>query len=177
MFTRKMLSDEERSEYDAIFQSACYDELGDFRRTADAALLLLQSVRDAIQAQRTWASYLHDSFVMIGYQSAARRWQNEQRKHKTIIDGKLVTKKDAIRLSKITDTGTALYQTSLLEDATSEDLEQIIQSASVRVASERATIRDAMRLLDLIEETGETTVRGALKRVNKTLDEFLTATA
>ena len=103
MFTRKMLSDEERAEYDAMFEAACYDAAGSFRSTREAAPILLGSIKDAIQAHRVWASYLHDSFVMIGYQAAVRRWQNEQKKHKTLIDGKFVSRRmqsDSPRLLK-----------------------------------------------------------------------------
>lgn len=177
MFTRKMLSDEERAEYDAMFEAACYDAAGSFRSTREAAPILLGSIKDAIQAHRVWASYLHDSFVMIGYQAAVRRWQNEQKKHKTLIDGKLVSKKDAIRLTKIVEGGRSAFQTSFIEDATAEDLQELIEATSTRVRSDRATIRDYTRMLDLIESTGESTVRGALKRVGKTLDEFLTESA
>lgn len=174
MFKRTMMSPEERAEYDAIFEESCLDRDGELRPTSEAASDLLDRIEDANQAQRTWAKYVHDDLVMRGYRTAVRSWQNEIRKHKTIVEGKVVSRKDAIRLRKIQDSGKLAWQPSMLPEATVEDLTQLIALANARVQSERASIRDYMKLLDLMDETKEITVRGALKRIGMTMDEFLT---
>ncbi len=175
MFKRTMMSPDERAEYDRIFEESCLDEHGEMRRTADAAQELLTRVRDAIQAHRTWASYVHDDLVMSGYKTGARQWQNELKKHKTIVNNKIVSRKDAIRLRRNQPDGSTGWQTSLLDEATADDLAQMVTAANVRVVAERATVRDYMRLIDLLDSTGEVTVRAALKRIGKSLDEFLTS--
>lgn len=177
MFKRTMMSPDERVEYDRIFEESCLDEHGEMRSTADAALELLTRISDAIQAHRVWASYLHDDLVMTGYKTGARQWQNDLKKHKTIMGNKIVAKKDALRLRKAQPDGSVAWQPSMIEEATADELAQVIKAANSRVQAERVTIRDSMKLLDLLEATGELTVRAALKRVGKTLDEFLTESA
>ena len=174
MFNRKMLNPEERAEYDRIFEGACLDGNDEPRKTSAAAVDLLDGIADAIHAHKTWADYIHDDLVMSGYKAAARRWQNDYKKHKTIIDDKIVSRKDAMRIKRATASGKVEWQTSFFEDASAEDLAQLVNDSNVRIAAERATVRDCMRLMDLMESTTDLTVSAALKSVGLTLSEFLT---
>lgn len=174
MFSKANLTPEERAEMEAAYESACLDTFGDFTSTPTAGPLLQDEIDGAIQAHRQWARWLHDDIVEQGYKSAVRKWQNQQRTHKTIIDGKVMTKKDALRVRKAQEDGTVAVQTTIWPDATPDDLAQKIREANANIAAQRVTIRDAMRLIDLIEQTETRTAGDAVAAIGLTLDEFLT---
>ncbi|MFZ1363068.1 MAG: hypothetical protein WAS05_09105 [Candidatus Nanopelagicales bacterium] len=172
-FNRRHLSDSERREYDAIYTEACYDYEGKFRATRDAAPLLLAAIEDALQSHRSWAELLMNDIILRGFQAEAKRFQDSERKHETIVDGRVVSRKDAQRFRVVGDDGTIEWKTAMLNECFHEDLEQLRQDNAKRIVTAQAEERDLDALIELLDETGELTVEAALKRKEVSLSEYL----
>lgn len=174
---RNWLTPDERAEWDEIYEKACYDDDGNLRSTPEAGQMLMELMLDAEQANRGYATAKIEEMTRRGFAIEAKNYQNRQKQHKTIVDNKVVVKKDAVRLKRGKGDGLASWETFLIEDADESDLIVIEQQGRRSEAIGAAEARDARTLIDLLHETGEMTVGAALKRAETTLEECLVGEA
>lgn len=176
MISRNQLSNEERAEWDAVFDAACFDEFGKNIPTPQAAERLAKEVDQAIAMGKTWAEYLNDDARIVGFQKLIKPWQNLKHFHTTVTgEQKLVKRSNVARLRKrASGRVKAVIEAKLWEDATADDLLQIAKAATSRMESEAITRRDALHCVSLIVEQDASTLGGALEAAGyASLDSFL----
>lgn len=175
MFNLRMLSPEERAEYDALLFDATHDELGEVLPTKEFGPRMRDALAAALAAGREWVQWLMDDDLESAFQRRAKVWLRES-ETVDVSGGESVIMRKSARMGvrrKIEATGESLFRQIRWEDLTVEDLWQILKSASARRASEAVTIATARRFLDLCEEQQAQSTRAALKASGQSLDDFL----
>lgn len=171
---RRMLSDDERSEYDALFYAATHYKDGKRRKSAEIGREMLRLLRDAEQAERPWANWVMEDALVDGLRSKAIRWCNAKEIVETIIGGRVVKKAAAYGIRKRdAETGRTEWTRPIWPDMGRDELIQVISASVVRSAAEAELAATARRLLKLVDETGAETVADALELKEVTLEEFL----
>lgn len=177
MFDLRMLSTEEREEYDGIVYDATHDANGKAWPTAEFGPRFRDGMERAEAAGRQWPRWLMDDMVDAGLQRRAKEWL-KQREFVSIADGesKVITKAAHMGVWRKSG-GSAGFQQVLWSDMTIQDLLGLIGAASKRRESEAVNISMAKRLLKLCKSHGVHSVSDALKLEGVELDEFLRRSA
>ncbi|MEV8636560.1 hypothetical protein AB0395_33425 [Streptosporangium sp. NPDC051023] len=170
----RMLSSEERAEYDALLHEAGYDDNGVQRPAHEIKDRMHKLLQDAVQAGRSWAEYVLDDDVREGHHKRFKRW-DRVRQVVTTRYGERVIKRSALMSLRRRDSvsGRTYWQGTFYPDMTREDLLDVINGCEVRISSERITIATARRLVALLDETGVATVTEALKSRGVELETYL----
>lgn len=170
----RMLSPEERAEYDALFHEAGYDEYGEQRPAHEIKERVHGLLQDAVRAGRTWAGYVIDDDVREGHLKRFKGWDRTRQVVSTRYGERVVKRSAVMSLRRRnSETGRTYWQGTLYPDMTREDLLDVINGCEVRIGSERITIATARKLLVLLDETGGSTVRDALDARGLELQEYL----
>lgn len=172
----KILTSEEREEFDTLLYDAGYDPDGKPFPSHLIGPRAVASLLAAVQAQREWAQWVLDDMTTSGALKRWRKW-NKQRDVIT-VKGKsyTVTKPAAIGVRRRDPAGKAYFQPVLWEDLTRDELEQIIARSAKQIDSERSTIATAKRLLKLMTRVPEANkVSEAAAAVGTTTEAFLAA--
>jgi hypothetical protein len=173
MFDLRMLSTEERAEYDQIVYDAIHDGNGEVRPTAEFGSRFRQGLEHAESIGRTWPRWLMDEMVDTGLQRRAKEWLKAQ-EFVSISNGKsgIITK--AARIGVLRRFGASSgYQQVLWSELTVDDLIEVVESASKRRRAEAVNISTARRLLALCRTHHVSTVGEALDLEGASLNEFL----
>lgn len=170
----RMLSPEERAEYDGLFHEAGYDEHGEQRPAHEIKEHVHRLLKEAVGAGRTWAAYVIDDDARHGHLKRFKAWDRTRQVVSTRY-GERVVKRSAVMSLRRRDSesGRLYWQGTFYPDMTREDLLDVINGCQVRIGSERITIATARRLLALLNETGTATVDEALKMRGVDLEEYL----
>lgn len=165
----------ERVEVDAMVHDAYVRQDGSIRTNAEAADIFDRFISDAVQAHRGWAGELLDSWRYDGMKRFIHgRWRD--------LEGRFgFTHKGSRRERSLRrgtrerdpESGREVWIQDSLLDFTAERLERAIAEGVRRIDEERANIAMYRALLDLLEITSESTVRGALKKAGTSLEEYL----
>lgn len=170
---RRMLDDEERAEYDALFYAALHDEYGKRRKSRDIAPEMHRLLIDAQKAGRKWASWVLDDAVMAGLGSAARRWASIREVIETVIGERIVRKPAAYGIRRARADGKQEFLRASWGEMTEADLDHLIAARGAQIAAEADTVTIARKLRKLIRDTGKAPVAEALKSIGMSLDEYL----
>ena len=148
---RGHLSPEERPEFDALFEEAGIDEAGNPRPSREIKARMRPLLRDAVKAGRVWAQYVLDDAVDDGLLAAWKRWNNEQKRMRTLHNGVIVPVR-AVRGTRRRDpeTGQVVNQQSFWREMSWADVRQQLDDSRKRIDAERITESIANRLLVLL---------------------------
>ncbi|MBB2914905.1 hypothetical protein FHS43_006217 [Streptosporangium becharense] len=170
----RMLSPEERAEYDALLHEAGYDDNGEQRPAHEIKERMHRLLQDAVQAHRTWAGYVLDADVREGHHRRFKGWDRARQVVSTRHGGRVVKRSAVMSLRRRDpDNGRTYWQGTFYPDMTREDLLDVINGSEVRIGSERITIATARRLVALLDETGAATVAEALEARGVELETYL----
>ncbi|MPZ66199.1 MAG: hypothetical protein GEU83_12020 [Pseudonocardiaceae bacterium] len=171
---RRMLSSEEREEYDELFYYGTHYRDGKRRKPAEIGPKLLDLLRDAEQARKPWASWTLEDALTDGLRAKGNQWCNTKEIVLAHLGGKIVRKAAAYGTrARNPKSGKSEWQRPLWEHMSRDDLIQVIEASTVRSAAEDELRAVARRLLALVDETGSGTVPEALEAKGVTLAEFL----
>lgn len=174
--TRNIMSAEERAEYDLLMYDAGYDEDGKPRPSHEIADRVLQMLREAAdQTHKPWAELVLADILTVGARTQWRAW-NREREVVTIAGKSYVADKPAVMgiRKKDEETRRTYYQQTFWADMTREELAQIIDGSSKRIASERVTIAVARRLMRLLDQVpAAITASEAAEALGLQIDEYL----
>lgn len=147
---RRMLSTEERAEYDALLYEAGYDTDGQRRPSGEIGDRMHRLLADAVQAGRTWASYVIDDDARRGHVSRFKRW-DKVRTPMEVNHQSVIVKRAAVMgvLRRDVETGAAYHQQALYADMTWGELVGVLEGAQGRIASDRITAGICKKLLAL----------------------------
>lgn len=169
------LTPAERLEIDTAIRDAYMAEDGSTRSHAEAVEVFGRALTDAIQAHRSWPGVLLDAWRMAGMRKYIReRWKYLDGHYSFTHKGR--SRERTIRRGRLArdgDTGRTKWVQDSLLDFTAADLRAAIAQGQRRIDEERANIATWRALLDLLEVTGCSTVRAALAKVGKSLEEYL----
>lgn len=155
--TRNIMSPEERAEYDLLMYDAGYDADGKPRPSHEIAERVIRMLREAVdQTHKPWAELILADILTVGARTQWRAW-NREREVVTISGKTYTADKPAVMgiRKKDEETRRTYYQQTFWADMTREELAQIIDGSSKRIASERVTIAAARRLLRLLDQVPE----------------------
>lgn len=171
----KMLSPEEREEYDALLYEAGYDEVGNrlpSRLIGDRMHTLLA---DAVQAGRVWASYVIDDDARTGHLSRFKKW--DKAKHPiNVKHGTVIVPRAAVMGVKRRDpaTGAVVHQLALFAEMSWDELVGVLESTQSRIASARITVGMCTKLLALKLRSPESAGPGdACDRLGVDMEDYL----
>lgn len=170
-----MLSPEERVEYDELMYEAGFDEFGNLLPSSEIGARAVALLQDAVRAGRTWAGFVLDDALEAGCLSRWQRWKRERNKIRTVFEGRTVPLVAVSGLRRRDVGGEVYHQQSFWPDMSAEELHQIISDSRSRVLAERVRIASALRLLELMEVHGASTVGEALAAEGMSLADFLGA--
>jgi hypothetical protein len=147
---RRMLSTEERAEYDALLYEAGYDETGQRRPSGEIGDRMHRLLADAVQAGRTWAGYVIDDDARTGHVSRFKRW-DKVRTPMEVNSQSVIVKRSAVMgvVRRDTETGAAYHQQALYVEMTWGELVGVLEGAQGRIASDRITVGICKKLLAL----------------------------
>lgn len=147
---RKMLSAEERAEYDALLYEAGYDETDRRRPSGEIGERMHQLLTDALQAGRVWAGYVIDDDARRGHLARFKRWDKANHVM-NVNDGTVIVPRAAVMGIRRRDveTGAIVHQQALFSEMTWDDLIGVLESAQGRIASDRITVGVCKKLLAL----------------------------
>lgn len=153
---RGHLSPEERPEFDALFEEAGLDEIGNPLPSSEIKARMRSLLRDAVQAGRPWAQYVLDDAADDGLLAAWKRWNNEQKRMRTLHNGAIVPVR-AVRGTRRRDpeTGQVVNQQSFWREMSWADVRQQLDDSRKRINAERITESIANRLLALLLDCPE----------------------
>lgn len=176
--TRNILSPEERAEYDDLMYEAGYDGDGKPRPSHEIAERVIRMLREAVdQTRKPWAELILADILTVGARTHWRGWIRER--EVVTISGKSYTAdKSAVMgiRKKDEETRRTYYQLTFWADMTRDELAQIIDGSSKRIASERVTIAAARRLLRLLDQVpGARTPQEAAEALALDLSDYLAA--
>lgn len=174
---RRMLSDEERAEYDALLYEATHHSDGKRRKTREIGPRLQTLLNDAEQAGRRWAGWVLDDALLTGLQATARKWSSTREVIETIIGERIVRKPAAYGIRRARSDGGQDFLRAGWGEMTAEDLDQLISSRGAQIAAERDTVTIARKLKKLLTETGKTPVSVALESLGVDLTTYLASAA
>lgn len=170
----RMLSPEERAEYDALLHEAGYDEAGEQRPAHEIKERMHRLLQEAVQAHRTWAGYVLDADVREGHHRRFKGWDRARQVVNTRHGERVVRRSAVMSLRRRDpDNGRTYWQGTFYADMTRQDLLDVVNGAEVRIGSERITIAMARRLVALLDETGAATVATALETRGVELETYL----
>lgn len=170
---RRMLSDEERAEYDALLYDATHHRDGSRRKSAEVGERFRDLLRDARQAGREWAGWVMDDAMLSGLLKAANRWCKERQVIETPIGERLVTKPAAYGIRRKTADGVMEQLTLGWGEMTEADLDQLIAARTTQILAESDTVTVAKKLKALLVSTGKTPVSEALASLGISLESYL----
>jgi hypothetical protein len=147
---RKHLSPEEREEYDALLREAGYDEAGNRRPSGEIKDHMHELLVDAVKAGRTWAGYVIDDDARDGHLKRFKRWDRVR----TLMDvnnQSVIVKRSAVMGVKRRDaeTGAIYDQQVLYAEMAWNEVIYVMESAQVRISSDRITVGICTKLLAL----------------------------
>lgn len=174
---RRMLSDEERAEYDALLYDATHHRDGARRKSAEVGDRFRELLHDAAQSGRQWADWVMDDAMIAGLLKAANRWCKERQVIETPIGERLVTKPAAYGIRRKTTDGVMEQLTLGWGEMTEADLDQLIAARTTQILAESDTVTIAKRLKALLVRTGKAPVAEALAALGMDLETFLAQAA
>lgn len=147
---RKMLSQEEREEYDALLFEAGYDEAGGRRPSGEIGDRMHALLIDAVQAGRPWAGYVIDDDARRGHLARFKRW-DKARHILTVNHESVIVPRAAVMGVKRRDPGTGemVHQQALFAEMSWVELAGVMESAQGRIASDLITVGTCKKLLAL----------------------------
>lgn len=169
---RRMMSSEERAEYDDLLYDATHYEDGEKRPSKDRGHRLHDLLVDAEKAERPWATWVREAGEVRGLSGLAGEFLKLQEVIQTPIGERVVTKSAVMGVKRIAK-GHVEDQQVLWEEMTRDDLQHVIQLAAKHATAARDRIAIGRMLLGLLDETGMNSVPLALESIGKTFDEFL----
>lgn len=171
---RKMLSGEERAEYDDLMYTARFYDDGKSRPSHEIGERMHKLLLDAVQAGKTWAEWVLDDDVRAGHLARSKKW-DRVRRYVLTRRGPVIVRRSAVmaimRRHPITQEP-GWFDTEWV-DMDTEELLQVIAGARHRLESAKETVATARQLLRLIDETGADTVGEALEQRGLSIDEYL----
>lgn len=172
---RRMLSDQERAEYDDLLYTARFHDDGTSRPTGEIGERMHALLEDATQAQKPWAQWVMDDDARAGHVNRSKRWDRVRRVVSTRA-GDVIVKRSAIQAIKRLDkeTGAMFWEDAHWADMNADDLSQIINGGEQRIQSAKEVTGIARSLLGLIDSTGQGTVADALESIGVSIDDYLT---
>lgn len=171
------LTPKEREEYDTLlFEAGCYDN-GQPRPSGEIGPRMVEHLRDAVQAQRPWAAMVLDD---ITEQGALARWKSWHKRRVVVELGEgdgektvVTTKAAAMSVRRQSEAG-VYNQLTLWRDMTREELQQVIDGANRRIASDTKNVQLARKVLALLNRVPRaTTAQEAAKALDITLEDYL----
>lgn len=169
----KDLPPQVRAEIDSAVHDAYVGEDGSIRTHAEASELFDKFIVDAIQAHRQWPGILLDAWRAEG----RRRFVRDRWKYSEIFrwfhKGKQRQRTERRGARHVDDDGGQRWVQESLFGWDIDKLKDAIVHCVGRIEEERANIAMYRALIDLLEETGSTTVQAGLKAKGTTLEEFL----
>ena len=167
------LSIEDRAEIDAAIRVS-YDEGSS--TLAGAVEEFLDWMASATQAHREYADALRGEWELAGATKFVReRWGSMRHVHFRRADGSTEVRPGNRGTLRVNELGRQQWEAKPLDLWDTDRLQRGIADCVRRIETERTTIANYRRLLDLLETTGCTFVHEGLAAVGQTLDEFLTA--
>lgn len=173
---RKHLSAEERAEYDALLYDAGYDERGDRRPSGEIGDRMHDLLTDAVKASRTWAGYVIGDDARAGHLARFKRWD----KVRTLMDvnhQSVIVRRSAVMGVKRRDaeTGDIYHQQALYAEMAWNEVIYVMESAQVRIASDRITVGICAKFLALKLRCPESTgPADACARLGLDMQDYLT---
>lgn len=166
-------SAEERAEIDALIHQAYTDADGMPRTHAEAADEFDSLLTTAVQSHREWAGILLDHWRFEGMKSfIADRYKHSELFEFTRRDRKV--SRTARRGTQRTDeSGAEKWVQLQFHDWTVFDLRAAIAREEQAISERQTNIAMYRALVDLIQETGASTVGEALTQRGQTIGEFL----
>jgi hypothetical protein len=169
------LTPQERVEYDAAV-TAAYRTDGETRTHAEALVRFREEILpDAVQAHRRWAHVAMDEALELGLRMTLKgRWKALGGVFHGQVNGRKKTRAARRGVAQVDpESGAKQWtQLELMFDA-ADDLRRKIAEAVRRMREEQDNIVMFRRLLDLLEQTGASTVERGLSAVGMSLDEYL----
>lgn len=147
---RRMLSVEERAEYDALLYKAGYDGTGNRRPSGEIGDRIHDLLTDALKAGRAWAGYVIGDDARAGHLARFKRWD----KVRTLMEvnhQSVIVKRSAVMGVKRRDaeTGAVYHQQALYAEMAWSEVIDVMESAQVRIASDRITVGICVKFLAL----------------------------
>jgi len=169
------LSPQDRIEIDSMVHDAYMGDDGEIRTNAEAAEVFDGFMSDAVQAHRAWAGILLDAWRHAGMKRFIHdRWKVLEGRYGFMHRGRR-HERNLRRGTRVRNqqTGREVWIQEPLLDFTATQLQRAIAECAARIEEEQANIATYRALLDLLEVTGELTVRGALKVQGFSLEDYL----
>lgn len=178
MNARRMMTADERAEYDALVERACFDPLGKPYKTGEAADRLRLALDDAEQAHRPWAEWVRADALFAGLSSLATKARAQKRI--TTNDGASgkAPRQGINSLRRITPSGVVEWQPKLIDDMSRDEVAELLDLSVRRQKGNRTTVRTHKAILKLMDRhPGAATVRDALAAEGMTMDDYLASAA
>lgn len=176
----KILTPEERVEYDELLFEAGHDADGKPRPSHEIGARVVAMLREAaFQAQRPWAGYVLEDMAAAGALARWKKW-NATREVVTVAGETFTTTKPAAMSVRRRDgeSGKTYYQTTLWADMTRAQLAEIVDRTSKSIKTEQLTIATARRLLEVLDRAPTAqTVGEAMAELGTTTETYLAAVA
>lgn len=175
---RRLLSKEERAEYDSLFFSAKFYDDGTARPSHEIGDRMHELLLDAIQAGRLWAQWVMDDNARSGHIKALKAWDRQRQPVSTKV-GDQIVKRSSVQAVKRLDqeTKAMFWEDTKWVDMSPDDLAQIINGSEQRIQSSKEVAGIARSLLALVNSTGAKTVAEALQAKGVSIDDYLTGSA
>lgn len=172
---RRMLSSEEREEYDALLQQAGYDDAGSRRPSGEIGDHMHELLVDAVRAGRTWAGYVVDDDARTGHLARFKRWDKVRHiihvEHQSVIVPRAAVM--GVKRRNV-ETGAVYHQQVLFTEMSWDELIGTLDSAHARIASERITVDTCLKLLALKHRAPESLgPQDACDQLGLDMEEYL----
>lgn len=171
--TFNQFSNEERAEIDALIHESYTDENGETRSHAEAAEVFDSLIAQAVQAHREWAGVLLDSWRWAGMKSFIA----ERYKHSDIFEftrrDRQVSRTVKRGTKRVNDEGESRWVQDPMLSWDRDDLLAAIRQEEAAIADRQVNLAMYRALVELLDETGATTIREALADRGQELADFL----
>lgn len=161
----------ERLEHEELMDEICDETVDPGARAG----LLRERVRDAVQANRFWASELEEHVELTGYRQYANRWAQKRKQVTLHRQGRAPVTRSSVVGARADDGDGGIEYVQLdLADLTREQIEEGRRAdlAMTRSYGDRIALRDAyLALLDLAPEAS--TPREAAAQIGTTVESWL----
>lgn len=172
---RRMLSTEERAEYDALVFEAGFSDQGQRRPSHEIADRFHQLLLDAVQAKRPWAQWVLDEDARAGHLRRFKAWDRIRHPVQTRNGGKVIRLSGIQALRRWDPDAEALFwQDTDYGEMNGQDLDSVIEGMRGKIEPLTHNLNTAQNLRKLVDgEPDGTKVNDALARRGLTIDEYL----
>lgn len=144
----KMLSPEERAEYNDLLSEAGYVD-GAHAPSSEVGQRMHDLLENAARAGRPWAEWVLRDDALAGHLSRFKQWDKAREKQMAFVGGAIVPIAAVRGVKRFDKTGRRYDQQAFWREMSWDDVRAVLNGSKLRIRAEQITVSVATRLLML----------------------------